>query len=365
MSEQLKHKMFDFEATPPPASWEVIAARLDDDIRYATVAAKMNNFDAAPPLSSWSTIASRLNDDIHYAGLATKMNHFQETPPQNIWSEIAARLDDDRQYATVAAKLNNFDATPPAQVWNNIAASFQKEEFKPIPVRNINTIIYRLAAAAILIGLFAGIWMLVNKNAVKVDVVKNKPAIVPDRSATRTDNKEDHTITPLNNSNQSKEEIAVADQNGERAVQAGTKNRLPFSTDAFSNNQYPALRHAVVDGLLAYQEKPIVISSPPILDKDGNVIRDMDVLTTSNYIVVTGPNGQSTRISSKFASVIRYLNGDNDDHEEYIDKVIKESDTWKKRFQEWRNKISQSSFIPSSANFLDIIEFKELIEEKK
>ena len=51
MSEQLKHKMFDFEAMPPPASWEVIAARLDDDFGYATVAAKMNNFDAAPPLS--------------------------------------------------------------------------------------------------------------------------------------------------------------------------------------------------------------------------------------------------------------------------------------------------------------------------
>ncbi len=118
--------------------------------------------------------------------------------------------------------------------------------------------------------------------------------------------------------------------------------------------------------MLTYQEKPIVIHSTPILDKEGNVIADLDVLTTSNYIVVMGPNGQNTRMSSKFASVIRFLNSDDPaGTEEYLDKVIKESDTWKKRFQEWRSKISQSSFIPSASNFLDIVEFKELIQEKQ
>jgi len=362
MSEQLRYKMFDFEAAPPPASWEVIAARLDDDIRHATVATKMNSFEATPPQSSWNTIASRLNDDLQYAGFAAKMNNFEEMPPQTTWNEIANRLDDDKQYAMVAAKMNNFDSPPPAEIWNNIAASLQEKEIKLVPAGNVRTIIYRLAAAAILIGLFAGIWLLMNKNTVKVDLVKNKTTVVPGNSAIRKDDKE---ITTPNNSDPSKEEVVVADQNAEHIAQANAKNNRPSGINAFGENQYTVLKHAVVDGLLAYQEKPIIISSPPILDREGNVIRDMDILTTSNYIMVTGPNGQSTRISSKFASVIRYLNGDSDDQEEYIDKVIKESDTWKKRFREWRNKISQSSFIPSSANFLDIIEFKELIEEKK
>ena len=125
------------------------------------------------------------------------------------------------------------------------------------------------------------------------------------------------------------------------------------------------MKYALVERLPAFQEGPIIISSAPIVDANGVIIRDLDVLTTnSNYIMVTGPNGQQTRISAKFASVIRYLNSNTADTEEYLDKVIKESDTWKKRFQEWRSKISQSSFIPSSANFLDIIEFKNLIEEQ-
>jgi hypothetical protein len=78
-----------------------------------------------------------------------------------------------------------------------------------------------------------------------------------------------------------------------------------------------------------------------------------------------GPNGETTRISAKFANVIRYLNGDTEEPTEYLDNVIRDSDTWKKRFQEWRSKIRESSFIPSTANFMDILSFKDLLEQDK
>ena len=121
----------------------------------------------------------------------------------------------------------------------------------------------------------------------------------------------------------------------------------------------------MVDRLPSFRPE-IHIPDHPIIGADGLAIRDMDVITSSNYITVMGPNGQLTRISTKFANMIRYLDGSDaaSSTHEYLDSVLAESDTWKKRFQEWRNRISQSPFIPSSANFLDIISFKELIQEK-
>ncbi|MDE3250658.1 MAG: hypothetical protein KGO82_18495, partial [Bacteroidota bacterium] len=124
------------------------------------------------------------------------------------------------------------------------------------------------------------------------------------------------------------------------------------------------LSYAAVERLPSFPEAPVVISGKPLTDENGNLIRDIDVLTTnSNYLTVMGPNGQLTRISAKFASVIRYLN-EPGDTEEYLDRVIRESDTWKKRFQEWRSKIIQSSYVPAASNFFDIAAFGELVGDK-
>ena len=390
MSEQLRHKMINYETPPPNAVWNAIAERLEDDKQYAVVSIKVNHFEEAPPSSAWETIVARLDDDKQYAAVASRLNDFETTPPQSAWETIVARLDDDKQYASVAARLNNFEeippsivwdnvttrlsddgqhnnvsaklqhftAVPPPEVWNNIAEALVETKEDAKPVINIRTTIYRIAAAAILTGFFIGGWLLINKNT-KNDLVKNNQKITPADQTIKENNKN----APVNNSaSQKVEPIASLNQpihNTKEKNFAATASITETGNDVL-------LKHAVVNDLLTYQEKPIVIHSAPILDKEGNVIADLDVLTTSNYIVVMGPNGQSTRISSKFASVIRFLNSDDPaGTEEYLDKVIKESDTWKKRFQEWRSKISQSSFIPSASNFLDIVEFKELIEEKQ
>jgi len=324
MSEQLRHKMIDFEATPPPAAWETIAARLEDDTRYAALAATMNHFEPAPPADSWKAIAARIEDDAQYATLATKMNHFDVPPPFNAWNHIAGSLQETEQ--------DNIPVTA-----------------KPAIRRSI---ILRMAVAAALITVIIGAWMFFNRPTGNT-LVKNNP--VTPTSPVVVENNTSHTATDQ----PSRKETA--------AIISAPAQRTGRNQYAAARTTGHELKYAIVNSIPAFRNSPVVIPSSPILDENGVVIRDMDVLTTnSNYLIVMGPNGQTARISSKFANVIRYLNGtDNHDAEEYIDKVIKESDTWKKRFQEWRNKISQSSFIPSSANFLDIIEFKELIQEKQ
>ena len=393
MSEELRHKLIHYEAPPPDAVWNAIAATLDEDKQFAAVSSRMTNAALAPPDLAWLNIAARLDDDKQYNTLEKKLHHFEETPPSSAWEAIAARLDDDKQYASIATKINtfeampprsswdniaatlndsnqyntvatkfkNFEAVPPPLAWNNIAEALTENKEEATPVINIRKIIYRLAAAAIFTGVIIGGFILVNKNT-KTDFVKNNKENKPAEAAS----KEKHeSIAPVNPSTAKTADVASLHQ----PIQDTKEKSHALIASIAENGGDIVLKHAVVNDLLTYQEKPIVIHSSPILDREGNLIADMDVLTTSNYIVIMGPNGQTTRISAKFASVIRYLdNNTRDDHagsEEYLDRVIKESDTWKKRFQEWRSKISQSSFIPSASNFLDIVEFKELIEEKK
>ena len=291
--------------------------------------------------------------------LRHKIVNLEVAPPAAAWDAIAARLDDDRQYAVVSAKMNSFELAPPPMAWNLISAALE-ENPEAAPVISVRRNIYRLLAAAAVIGIIAVTgWLLLNNTNRNADTASIPPA-----------QKDNPAVAPSGYNKPATNDQAVV-KNQEAAViphavtAATTVHHSAGSATQSAKEDERILRYAVLNQVPSFAETPIIISSAPITDQYGNIIRDLDVMTTSNYIMVTGPNGQLTRISSKFASVIRYLNGDPSDTEEYIDRVIKESDTWKKRFQEWRSKISQSSFIPSSANFLDIIEFKDLIDEKQ
>ena len=298
--------------------------------------------------------------------LRHKMKDIEVVPPPAAWEAIADRLHDDKQYATVSFKMNNFEASSPARAWDNILVSLEETKNEKTPVINIRRIIYRVAAAAVIVAFSIGGWLVLNKNnSSKTDVTATSitiPVTPPVKPAT-TDNTKKVTTDDSTTADLKQDIGNMAIQNYEAVRHNKGSNRsLPVA----ENNKNHTIKYARVNSLPAYSKIPAAVTAPPLLDNDGNPIMDMDVLTTSsNYLVVTGPNGQLTRISSKFASVIRLNNNDPADTEEYLDKVIKESGTWKKRFQEWRNKISQSSYIPSSVNFLDIVEFKDLIQEKQ
>ncbi len=108
-------------------------------------------------------------------------------------------------------------------------------------------------------------------------------------------------------------------------------------------------------------EQPVSIPARLIRDANGNVIMDLNLITTPDapYITVTGPNGSQTRISSKFLGFLRYLNGDAQDDAANYDEII-----WKEKFNSWREKLlNENSFIPAANNFFDIFEMKDIIQE--
>lgn len=131
-----------------------------------------------------------------------------------------------------------------------------------------------------------------------------------------------------------------------------------------------ALRNATINtGHSFGTELAIMIAAKPIRNKKGDIIQDVNLMKPhgKKYINVTGPNGQPTRISSKFLNVLLYMNDDSniESYEGYFDKSFIESLVWKTRFEEWRKKIIQTSFIPASTNYLDILELKDFILKEK
>ncbi len=282
-----------------------------------------------------------------------RLHDFEVTPPSAAWDTIAARLQDDAKHAELASRLNQYEVPPPDSLWSGIARELDKIEEAPKSIRK--TILYRLSAAAIVIGIIAtGYWWMNRKaaenNLATVSVNKSIPQPSLDQT---TDKKTPVTSQPETNNTDEETNVKTNTRTGDNSTNAQS-----------SIDDRGILRYATISAVPNYNEQTIVINSAPIKDENGAIIRDMDVLTTNNsYLMIAGPDGQMTRISSKFANVIRFLNGGTDDTEEYLDKVIKESGIWKQRFKEWRQKIIESRFIPASTNFLDIIEFKDLIEE--
>jgi hypothetical protein len=109
------------------------------------------------------------------------------------------------------------------------------------------------------------------------------------------------------------------------------------------------------------------VEAPLIRDANGQVILDKNLITSPDdcYITITSPNGEQTRISSKFLHIISTLN-DDVEPQDYFDFMMQENSLWKIRFSEWKEKfMTQASLIPTATSFTDILELKDLLMENQ
>jgi hypothetical protein len=345
MSDKLKHKMQVWELTPPVAAWQAIASRLQDDEQHAGLTQRFEQLEITPPANLFNSITERLADDQFYQPISEKMTAAAITPPSGNWQAIAERLNIPAEHTQLADKLYPHHVTPPADSWNKVAAALENNTTQT-PVVKLKTAWYKYAVAAALIGIIAtSVLLFTNTNSSNP---KNNVAVI---STPATAN----PVKP-NNSNRIPAANLLANKTQTPAVYVYNKQA----------GEAEDISYATVAAIHSIAENPIIINSPLIRDETGAVIRDIEAITMhGNYLMVTGPNGQPTRISSKFSNILGYLTGGEEDTEEGIDRIMKESSLWKKRFQQWRKKISQSQFSPSGGNFLDIEAFKELIKEEQ
>ena len=90
-------------------------------------------------------------------------------------------------------------------------------------------------------------------------------------------------------------------------------------------------------------------------NNDGTGPKDplaTETIENSRYITLTSLNGDKVRVSSKFSNYIGSLNQSNP-----------EDPAWSQKFTEWRNIMQNKALTPTTANFLDIVELTDLLEE--
>lgn len=300
--------------------------------------------------------------------LQHKMQQYEMPPPEGGWNAIAALLDEgfDKTEQSIARKLDQYDMTPPAGAFQSIMLELEAPEKKAAPVRTLS---YRkwIAAAAVLLLLAGGWWLW---------PVGKSPATLSANTTTPTENSASES-SPA----QAPESVDRASEGSSGSLVTVTPARnvsrpmhlisdLRYDQPLVDTEEKDWQAEAINDEVIAKADATpeAGIKAPLIRDANGKIIMDLSLLTTGNgnYISITGPNGEQTRISTKFAQYLMYLGGPDNKSEEYLDFLIRNSNSWKQRFQEWRARIMQSpDFIPSGLNFLDILELKELLKENQ
>lgn len=128
MPEQIKNKLQQFEATPPPGLWDRIALNLDETSLYKDTSERLSNYEATPPTGIFDKVITALERDLPQ----------KEAPVRKInstfkrWSVAAAVLialsilamlffnnNKKEERLATATKTNNLPAVPRQQLTNN------------------------------------------------------------------------------------------------------------------------------------------------------------------------------------------------------------------------------------------------------
>ncbi|QEC45669.1 hypothetical protein [Pseudobacter ginsenosidimutans] len=298
-----------------------------------------------------------------------KLANLEIAPPQGGWELLSARLvtEYDQTEIRLAQTLNDTALTPPSGAWAAIATGLPSEEelittpVQPAPARVVSFPFGKVAvAAAVLIVIsFAGWFMLSSDNTT---------APVAQTDAPPGNNVQAQPNAPSNSPNRITTPPAIAQEiPAERTrpldVEQKEIENNTLITDVTEDNQpidqdLPAAEPSLVRSQ-NLSTAAVSIPNRAYRDAAGKVVMDMNLLTTpgTQYVTVTAPNGEQTRISRKFLPVLTFINTGADNGQF--------NSSFKQKIQELRKQLlQQASFVPSAANFLDIMELKELLQDK-
>ncbi|MHA4847674.1 hypothetical protein ACX0G7_26140 [Flavitalea antarctica] len=346
MSTSFQYRLQQFESTPPDESWQVISKRLGEEFQTtdSLLSAKLTGFFQEPPTDLWSAINTRLP-------AMESDSDLQDPAVHSGWPA------GDPAFADKA--VSEHPAARPSEI------RYTTEQGKPAKV--IHAFNWRrLAAAAAVIGIslsvlyyFASKSEMANQLSATTNPVKTK--VAEPKVNLPIEGTEPVVIAPVTSMGMSTSKLFKKPAKSSMSVltasaqQASPETEDPNVVMTYANVKAP-------DPVVS--EKDIVIPNEPIRDNNGNIIMDEKLVSAPdvNYVTVTGPNGEQTKISKKFLHALSYMNAVSDD--DHLGIALQESSMWKWLFKEWRQKLlNQPTFIPSTTNFLDIMELKEILHE--
>lgn len=339
---------------------------------------KLYHLEVPPPEEVWPEIVARLNAEFNAeeVSAAQKMYNLTIPPPAEVWPEIAARLNAEfnAEEVSAAEKMYNLIVPPPAAVWENIEAALEQQPAKQ-EARVLHMPVLRaVSAAAAMILVTMAAWYFLNNttdhSTANAKVVKQNAATATAGNNTRVQNETPPASIESDEPMADKfddQSIASADAPTAGIADRYTSRPAGHRIAWYSDYKPIATSYAGVDDVqpipLTNADEPTV-EAPLIRDANGKVILDKKLITSPDncYINITGPNGDQTRISSKFLHIISSLN-DDDAPQDYFDFMLQENSLWKLRFSEWKNKFLNQQIIPTATNF-DILELKDILQDE-
>jgi hypothetical protein len=274
-------------------------------------------------------------------------------------------------------KLYDIETPPPPGLWNRISEKLDAEDASkkeatviPMPVvRKTNWT--KIALAASVIGFIAmtALW-LTNKNnsspTVSPDpVVKTVTTIKTDTVYITKPDNNNTTIVGTTNMNTVPSTTTIPQNNQQSYTSKTPTTVLPQNNTIVKqpNTKLPKDKKANTDLEIQKVENPLIVNNnikdTIIKDENGNPIRNIEVVKSSESATTTGPVSKGDKAIGNIINKISMAS----DREE-IDSIINSSTYWKQQVQEWRNKLIKSGYKPNLINSLDILELKKLLEEK-
>lgn len=260
MNEELKKKLYDYEAIPPVAAWNEIAVALDEQTN-PELTKKLYDLAAAPVNNVWNKIAGELEAD--QEKYSRKLYHLETNPPEKTWKKISTILDEE-------AALHRIPST-----------------------RRIISIV-KYAAAACLVGViaFGGYKILNQKTTIPAVATKT---VLPQKNLSN-DQKSFVETKPALSNNLPKEGKFTQPT-------IARKNNLPvrliqMTEPSFAVNATPAD---------AFQQVSLA----------GNIPGSYPVVSDNDYLAFLNPDGYLVRISKKLAQTLGCIYPDRNS-EQYI-----------------------------------------------
>ncbi len=282
-------------------------------------------------------------------------NH-EVNPPDNVWNRIVHDLDNE--FLEFKTRLYHVEIDPSDDSWELIERSLDTPFVAPSRGLNIKKVL-RIAAAAALIGIsfFSVNYFIAGSDKSKTTAHKTpNPDTTYHNQTHQPVVKDDNSSVPVNvrpmmaSHIANKKNKAKANATADFYIEDKTYSPPPVSLVPDDNT-------AITDRYDLYQT-----AIKRIHNLKGEVKEDVSLLDLPNsYFLMTGPNGQSVRVSSKFRNTIQYLNGSS--NEELLDVILRESRYWRNQFKEWKEEVGHSTFIPSAENFMDIAELMKLLQQ--
>jgi hypothetical protein len=306
MSSELKNKLLNFEATPPPQLWQEIAVQLDDCGLEYQFPARLRNAATTPPPSALQNIFSALD--------------IESTP-------------------AFATALYEMEVAAPAAAWAGIKKNLDIAQEAAIPEhRRLAPYIKYAAAAAIAGLLFWGGLQLFSGKKADSHMASTVDTVAPAHTIT---NPSANTAVVTNFP--SAEEI----QNEDAALEAS--KHVYAKLDAETIKKKRTVRYDAYD----LEIDPSTTVQPRSLDISETAIPNADeqLATTDKYIVLMTPDGNFIRMSKKMGDMVCCVSGEEQD-ENCTDQMSK-----------WRKQIAEHPKALSPGNFLDIIGLVNSLQE--